>query len=441
VARKTYHKTANELAIVHNANRKMLEDINEKIETSKRELCELHDALEQLSANDKSAVSPGLLLGDNNGATSETPFLNTTPSHDSLNTSVATDWDSIVRASAREIESYGLDPAQMSLYDLLSPEENAAIQHYLNRPFYERIPWDKWDYIFAFGTGIVGGALDILLGTPGLGLQKLMADKTTWIGSQMERIHSLHPNGAPIDYTGKHFGGPRHRGRSRGHDLFGALESIRQFKDGQFRGFYWVNGEKIPFESFLTPHGNTYTPSEGWGEAVLAWMIHMICDFFSSESLPIPGTSYLHELDSREIRVFVQNDLYGSGFNLRHLALEAIPPLSIEVIIRSYMYFRYRKQTLNRDAIDQKKLELLMIGHTICAGFNLGKVCCMQNPLLINIPQMMALTKTLIRLIVQEHNRTAFIAKVERNIKDLRRTQREYEPIIHNNILAPIILS
>lgn len=436
-----YKKKDNELAIVHTANRLMLDDISSTIKNTQQEFTELFEEVDKLCVDDTSVQELGLFLDQINEPSIDNKSADIVINHNlgSDESSLCSDWDSIIQSSRREVEKYGFDSNQTFLCDLLSPEENIAIQRQLNRPIYDRIPWDKWDYGFAFGTGIAAGILDIYVGTPGSGLQKLMVDKEHWIGRHMEKIHSLHPGYAPIDYQGAHFGGAYHRGLTTGHDLFQPLEGIRQFMDGEFRGYYWVAGKKYFIESSVNQYGNPYQPMD-FGAAVLAWMIHMFCDFFSSTSLPIPGTSIAYGMDYRDLRVFVEEDLYKSGFNLRHLVLQTIPPTAIEVILRSYIFLRYHKQTVNPDALSQKKTEILAVAHSVCSAFNIGKVIILQDPLFINLPQLVALSRTMIRLVIQEYNRNSFYNKVQRNLNDLRQVQQQYEYLVEKGLSEPVVL-
>ena len=50
----------------------------------------------------------------------------------------------------------------------------------------------------------------------------------------------------PIDHMGPGFGGRAHRVRSAGHDIGRPFEALSQIRDGQFRGFRWDHGVKIP---------------------------------------------------------------------------------------------------------------------------------------------------------------------------------------------------
>jgi hypothetical protein len=428
----TFSKKDNELAIVHTSNKIMLDDLKKEVINTKRDMKLLLSEIDDLPVKNISTQELGNIID-------EFDKRSITSASANIIANYASDWESTLLASQKEIISHGIDPDEIYIDDLLSPEENYAIQQKLNRPLYDRIPWDKWDYIFSFGAGLIGGGLDIFLGTPGSGLQAQMADKNSWIGSQMEKIHHLHPVDAPIDYQGKHFGGGYHRGLTKAHDLFRPLEGIRQFMDGEFRGFYWVDGKKYFIESSVNQFGKSYQTMD-FGDAVLAWMIHMFCDFFSSTSLPIPGTSYIYGMDNRDLRVLVEKDIYQSGINLRHLVLQTIPTISIELILRSYVLFRYHNKIVNSDALTQKKTELLAVGHSVCAGFNIGKVIVLSDPLLINLPQLFALSKTLIRLALQESKRNSFYNKTLRNLKELHQTQKKFENLIEKELPEPIIL-
>lgn len=433
-------KTDNELSIVHTANKSDIGKLNKQFTETKLAMERLNHKVDEILADNISAQELEELIDEVNGPSNDVNTIDTFRNKcQGIKTPFFPDWESLVQASKLKLESQGIDPDQISSYDLLSPEENYAIQQSLNRPLYERLPWDKWDYIFAFGTGVIAGVIDIFLGTPHYGLQKQMEDPNSWIGSYMEKVHKLHPDGAPPDYLGKHFGGAYHRGRSTGHDLLRPIEGIRQFMDGEFRGFYWVNGEKHFVESLVNQQGNLYQPKDLCA-GVLGWMVHNFCDFFSATSLAIPGTSYLYGVDSREVRIFVEKDLYQNGINLRHLVLETIAPLSIEIIIRSYIFFRYRAGKVNQDALEQKKYELLTVGHAISAGINVGKVIIMEDPLLMNIPQIMALSKNLIRLVLKEYGRNSLTNKALRNLRDLRKAQQEYGELLNGGLPEIIVL-
>ena len=291
---------------------------------------------------------------------------------------------------------------------------------------------DRWDYFVAFGAGIAGAAGDILLGTPGRFVQNAMADKEHGLGKWMESIHAKHADGALIDYQGPNFGGKYHRGLTTGHDLLRPLEGIRQFKDGEFRGFYWQDGKKFIVETVQNQRGNPYDSINSWPEAAFAWLVHNICDFFSSTSLPIPGTSYLYGLPNRDIRKFVQEDLYQNGINLRHVTLQTLAALVVEVGVRSYMAIRYRNVDVPKNALRQKRTELLALGHTITTAVNNGKITILKDPTMLNVPMLLLCLKNVLGMVVLEQKRNSFAAKITRNVAELRANQDEIESMLES---------
>ena len=446
--KKQFKKIDNEFAIVQKDNQLNIDKLKDEIDTEQETTTNLNVTLDEIAKKlniDFSSINVGDVKNtDNHFSTIETtlPFE-----------------DQVILSKSYLIEQ-GVNVNDLSTYDLLSKTELREITEYLDRPMYERLKWDKWDYIISFGVGIIAGILDILVGTPGEFLQKEMSDKNSWLGKSMENIHKKHDRfgNAPIDYYHNKdnpiYGiskdgtvdrqaatfGPagEHRNYSSGHDIFRFLDAIKQFKDGTFRAAYVKDGIKYFVKSKTTQFGNSYQ-TLSTKEAIISYLIHICCDFFSSKSLPIPGTSWLRESTNREFRNF-SIDMYKEGINLRHLLLQGIPPLMINLVIWIYTKIRYRNIDAPKEAIRQKKIELLALSHSICTGFNIGKVIILENPFMLNLPQIIMTCKTLLHLLLLEFNRNDFISKTQRNIDDLNNKQNELEELLKINIKKPIIL-
>jgi hypothetical protein len=368
--------------------------------------------------------------------------------------------DTVAQAKGH-LKKRNVDPPQ-NVYELLSNQQLRKIDIDLNRPMYERIKWDKWDMGFAIGSGILGGLMDILFATQGKFLEGMMADKSSWLGSAMEDIHKHHHAFqplSPIDYrasglTDEANGWAFHRGVSPGHDLLRFLSGISQIKNGVFQGIFYKNGVPNLVTSAQTLSGISYEPM-GLGDAIVNYTTHMFCDFFSSTSLPIPGTSFAFESGSRELRTFVVRDLYEQGINLRHIVMQALPPIMISLIINCYCWVRFRKSSASQEAKDQKKIELLTVAHSISAGFNIGKIIFYRNPLMVNVPQLMAAVRNICRLVMKEYLRSGTMGKFKRNLREMRRERKQLEmeiqlwhqePALLRNkiqglIAAPIVIS
>ena len=417
-----------QIAIVHRSNAARVEDLEQRTQSMTRKIDGLVDEAEDVL--DAGPTSP-----EEAGAIQVVP----TEEHGVSSSGQPLSWSDTLRDAVGQLSSRGID-APRTIVELLSEDENKKIDAYLNRPLYMRLPWDKWDFLCAFGVGLAGAAIDLLLGTPGRFVQGAM--EKGWLRDSMERIHRMHPGNAPIDYQGQSFAGKwgSHRGLSPGHDLFRPLEGIRQFEDGVFRGPYWKDGVKHIFESGVNQHGKEYEHM-GWAAAVVAWLCHVACDFFSKSSLPIPGTSWLREWSNDETRRFLQNSVYQQGINLRHVTLQTIAPLAVEIGIRSYVAIRYRPSDAPKDALSQKTLELLALSHTLTVAINVGKIVIMKNPMMLNVPALLALLRSVLGFVILEQRRNSFVYKASRNAAELCGEQDRIEHVLNTRIPKPLLLS
>ena len=421
-----------QIAIVHRSNSARVDDLEQRAKSLTRKVDELVD-----EAGDVLDAGP-----TSSEEACETQVVPTeercVPSPDQ-----PLSWNDTLRDAMGQLSSRGID-APKTIVELLSEDENKKINAYLNRPLYKPLPWDKWDLLCAFGVGLVGAAIDLLLGTPGRFVQGAM--EKGWLRDSMERIHGMHPGNSPIDFQGEiegqSFAGKwgSHRGLSPGHDLLRPLEGIRQFKDGVFRGSFWRDGVKHIVDSGKNQHGKEYLPM-GWADAVVAWLCHVACDFFSKSSLPIPGTSWLREWSNDETRSFLQNTVYQQGINLRHVTLQTIAPLAVEIGIRSYMAIRYRRSDAPKDALRQKTLELLSLGHTLTVAINVGKIVIMKNPMMLNVPALLALMRSVLGVVILEQRRNSFVYKASRNAAELCKEQDRIEQVLNARIPNPLLLS
>jgi hypothetical protein len=255
------------------------------------------------------------------------------------------------------------------------------------------VPFDKWDLAAIFFLGITEVAADFLMGDPHKGISRKMSDKESRIGRKFNWVHeNLDHKNNPLDYQGAiegvSFGGGDHRARTYGHDLFFFPQAIYQMCAGRFMDGGYVNGSYQKVHSILNAAGNAYE-SLPIVEAVVAYAIHMLADFFSSKGLPVPGFVGLAHLPNREIRKIVA-DMYSDGFNLRHvLASNTSALLPTEILVRGYIHVRYKDSTYPKTASILKRDKMLLLIHSTATAVNLGKVIITKNPALINLPMIL----------------------------------------------------
>jgi hypothetical protein len=251
------------------------------------------------------------------------------------------------------------------------------------------VPFDKWDFIVVFSVALIEVGADFILGDPQKGLSKTLSDKNTKLGEFFDSIHKkLDHSGQPLDYQGPHFGGGDHRGRTFGHDLFMFPLAIYMLCKGKFIDGYFEDGAFKWIISTFNQFGTEYAGMP-LDQAIISYVIHMVADFFSSKSLPVPGMGMLAHFPNRDIRKLV-SDMYSNGFNLRHIIIQGIPVLSAEILIRIFVGIKYWKNTEHtKNMIKNKQNKMLLLSHSCATVVNIGKVIITKNPTLINLPMIL----------------------------------------------------
>ncbi|KXF54875.1 hypothetical protein AXA44_39725 [Rhodococcus sp. SC4] len=252
----------------------------------------------------------------------------------------------------------------------LTPEQRAGFDRWRAR---QRIPWDR-DDVLAVGFATVLGVAALWYDTAidgafanGLGATR----KTGWMRAWEGACKRL-----PIDYTGPGFGGRAHRVRSPGHDLARPFEALRQIRGGEFRGVRWDYGDKHDVTV-----GGGFREVDSLAEALVLWAQHLAADVVTPMSLPMPGSSWLYELDNRTLRTFA-HEVYlgtsaGNGLNVRSGVLT--PSLSViatEVILRTHVHARAYAIAggARLDEREQvRRNELLLAAHSLVGLASAGK--------------------------------------------------------------------
>lgn len=340
--------------------------------------------------------------------------------------------------SKQFLETKNLDISKISIDGFFTNNEIVEIEKKLNRPLIKRAKWDNWDYSFVFITAMLGVIIDTLVGNPKKGVSAICSDKNSFIGEWFEKIHSLHSKNSPMDYQGLKMGGGGHRLRSIGHDLLGFPFGIWQIMNGTFTGGYYHNGKYESIILKINQYGNPYE-SHTFMEALLTYIGHVFCDFFSSYSIPIPGFGILAKLPARDIRIFAA-DMYNNGYNLRHVFIQGFSVLFIETMIRTYSYFRLKKvQGLKEEPYLQKRRELLLLAHSIVAGFNIGKVAITGNIISLNLPQILAVVFHFLPVMIFHSRNNNQTKKIIRNISELKENQFLLENEIASDMLKSAV--
>lgn len=290
----------------------------------------------------------------------------------------------------------------------------------MNKIEFDQIPFDKWDYIISFSLALLEVAGDFFIGDPQF--KHSLANKNGPFVQWLEQFHKkLDHSGQPLDYQGPGFGGPSHRGKTFGHDSLPLTWILYGSKANKDDDQTTANGKKIYNGALLVRDllsvgmaiysisSGTFIDCEFTKEGAYEWVIrtanqngtlykscgvfvalikyltHMLADFCSATSLPIPGFSLLTHWPDRDVEAFAMK-LYKDGMNLRTMALQGIPVALTEVVLRLYVHRRYKDSQYTESQIDHKRNKLALISHGITAAVNIGKVVITKNPARLNLP-------------------------------------------------------
>ena len=268
----------------------------------------------------------------------------------------------------------------------------------MNSIDFDSIPFDKWDYILVFSLALMEVAGDFFIGDPQF--KHSLANKNGTLVQWMKQAHDNPPNwlkhdAQPLDWQGKIkkpdgsevtlMGGKGdHRATTFAHDLLcfplGIISLCRgEFIDCVFTkdGVYELICEAV------NQNGKAYATMDV-GQATISYLLHMVADFCSASSLPIPGFSLLTHFPNRDIEALALK-LYRNGMNLRTMLLQGVPVAAVEFLTWLYVELRYKDSSFGADAIKRKKDKLLLITHGITSAVNIGKVIISKNPARLNL--------------------------------------------------------
>jgi hypothetical protein len=344
-------------------------------------------------------------------------------------------WDDFVRQTRTFALTHGLDP--------LAPFDTFLIEEDLERlregSYQSSLRWDRWDYFFVYGSGMLAALTDFLL----VRIPKMMvggqyagqeaSPLTEWFkqydtrpghseGWLAEWARMLEEccktpydrQAAVLDDELAQIPGvtaKSHRLQTLGHDpvlgfVFGVLDILRgtvtAFSYDHLAGAHrYVEGKVFsPLAAADMDERITRLI-----EAILRHIGHLISDVGTPMGLPAPLMTLFQVLN---VGAFGEKDrtvgqvarwMYLNGYDLRHFVASGVTPAVIEIVLRAFLMLRhYSEQGEVKLALAQspKYRSMLLAAHGVAATTNAGKVALYQgNPLAINQAEWMALLRYL----------------------------------------------
>ncbi len=254
------------------------------------------------------------------------------------------------------------------------------------------------DHFVCSLTGFLGGVLDISKG---------VSDKLT--NEEMHQKYDKLSKNKIKEVTGKNGiaaidnrkGGNLHRMVGPSHDLFRWNEAIKQIMTGKFRSN--VHGIELITDKYSSL-SQPYTAIKDPKDAAMVLLLHLIGDFFSDQSLPIPGRTKIAESSIKEVVQAVNSEFLAGG-NLRTELSTFISNLSgtvlISLIIRIYRYFDIfliEKQKMSVGMLklgDDAKFHYMMRNaQTIAFVMSIGKAAFTSNLSEINYTNFIQIVRS-----------------------------------------------
>ncbi len=334
-------------------------------------------------------------------------------------------WDELVNYHQTTLENHTINPGDLSLDSLLTPEIKAEVDKaWMIWPEAER--WQLSDYILVAVAGLAGGALDLWLSNKfsnwiekGKKIEKkILYDKgkefREKFGTEIKKPMSNHPidaklpkeilNGAGQDYH-----------RLWTHDLceYRKLLELMMGKESDII----VDGQSVAELSggLLRKIGvkgdaaTVFTTFSDPDQANFALCSHLYADFFSSRSLPLPGSKVL--VDKGVLSKDFVTWVYTNGITMRSVTMgfgkfggavltEGL--LRLGILLQRWL----RNETPYCDWSSSKRRynEMLLVAHSIAAGVGGVAYLSTGNLLMLNYSAIVLTAKYAIQLALRVHN-------------------------------------
>ncbi|MCL6576907.1 hypothetical protein [Kyrpidia sp.] len=246
---------------------------------------------------------------------------------------------------------------------------------------------NRTDWIMIGVAGVAGALIDIIYGRPtGFSEPEIKDNSLFGLGEQLK---NFDPQNNPIDFQADGPVGDR-RLYSYGHDLFRFFEGVKEIMNGVYQGIS-PDGHGVITHAFAG-----YSPVN-LHTAIITLILHLFKDFWTSMSLPLPGMTWLANLNGDQMPEFAKK-LYEDGVNLRTVTAEISATVIVELTIRVYHHFRFREKSVSQRHIEAHRDRMLACAHGVALLANIGKVAFTQQPKLLNIGQWAMFARAAIRL-------------------------------------------
>lgn len=321
-------------------------------------------------------------------------------------------WDEVRAAAATSLAMRGIDLDEVSLDELLDPEEVARIRRRMMGGFELRCHLDSTDLLIAAAAGVAATVVDALIvrvprnlpsqelaGSWLTGwLREHAIESDNWLaGLAKVPFDAMTVDGHKLDGMS----GRTHRAQTFGHDpLIGLVVGTLDIMRGTITGVGPSKGV------FVADAGSA--PVSNPLEALFREVAHLASDLPTRAGLPVPGWALLSSIPGGSIEGVPVNDwarrAYGRGYDTWHFLTMATVPATIHLVVRSYWQYRrsndqdYAERTESSagptgpiNSGNPHFDSLLLAAHSVAAAGNITKLIAYRgNPLALNYNEWLA---------------------------------------------------
>jgi len=266
-------------------------------------------------------------------------------------------------------------------------------------PIASRFDMSSLDHVVYCLFGVVGGVLDLTRTFSSSMTSESLHNKFDQLSkSYIEKVTGSEGIAAIDNIKG---GGTTHRLFGPGHDLARLLVTLGQIRKGEYHAI--VRGVETIATSYR-PGGEPYIKIENPFDALVVLLLHLLGDFFSDLSLPIPGRTKRVESEVIEVVREVVRE-YREGGNFRQQIAQVTSGMTgaalILLALRLYRYFdlalEKRRQFRFKDfglASDIKYHLLVRNAQAIAFTISIGKAAFTGSVLDVNYTSFLSIVRS-----------------------------------------------
>ncbi len=281
--------------------------------------------------------------------------------------------------------------------------EIEKIDSELDQMFTDQVKLSKEDVIACVIIGLLAGATDLLIGRPANGYNGFLKPTEPKIPGILKK-YDLSNN--PIDTVVPGISVGDHRLYSYGHDILRPFEAAKLMLNGTGNVGVTPDGGILKIaiadpnwisqfqNAGITPNSLTSLP-----QLAIVYFLHMYKDFWTPRSLPIPGITYIADLNNHTMPKILDTLVNEKELNLRTLTGQLSALAIIELLSRLYVFLKFKGKEAPQNVKELLRDKIILLSATFGLSVNIFKVLLTRNIVFLNFPLIIALIRPALNVI------------------------------------------